>query len=100
MSEVVTGRTAKDNQTHFDQYAVTDCRSLYDAAQRSTPILEEKRCIIDVVAIRDALGKNKLLWTPTGYQLADGLTKLDWDLLKRLSALMEETLLILRDTEG
>ena len=67
---------------------------------QTTPALEEKRCIIDVVAIRDAMAKGRLLWVPTHSQLADGLTKLDRALKAQLTAMMENTMVCLRDCEA
>ena len=58
---------------------VTDCKSLYDhlSAVGSPSTLQDKRSSIDVLSIRESLKKTGcvMLWTPTGLQVADGLTK-------------------------
>jgi hypothetical protein len=100
LTEILTGKPSKDRAPLFEQFAVTDCKSLYDAVRQATPSLEEKRCIIDIVGIRDALQKNHLLWVPTAQMLADGLTKFSWDLVRRMSALMESTEVTLKDAEA
>ena len=64
--------------------AVTDCKSLFDAVHQQNPSLTEKRTIIDLVGIKEALQNGRLKWVPTSEQLADGLTKLDADLMVRL----------------
>ena len=66
----------------FRDYPVTDCRSLYDALQRLSASLQEKRVLLDLVSIREACGGNlgsssSVRWVPGQHQLADGLTKPD-----------------------
>ena len=58
---------------------VTDCESLYDhllAVGRPTT-LQDKRSAVDVLIFRESLKKTGCVirWSPTGLQLADGLTK-------------------------
>jgi hypothetical protein len=99
LTEILTGKPSKDRAPFFEQFAVTDCKSLYDAVHQATPSLEEKRCI-DIVGIRDALQKNHLPWLPTAQMLADRLTKLSWDPVRRMSALMESTEVTSKDAEA
>ena len=57
---------------------LTDCKSLYDHLQsKSSPTLEDKRCALDIVIIRESLSKlqTSLRWLPTDRMLADSLTK-------------------------
>ena len=74
----------------FRVYPITDCRSLYDALQRLSASLQEKRVILDLVAIRESCGggldsSSSVKWVPTDQQLADGLTKRDKILRDRLA---------------
>ena len=59
--------------------AVVDCKSLYDHATAPTSPggTDDKRCAIDVLIIRESLGRLKctLRWTPGDRMLADALTK-------------------------
>ena len=59
--------------------AVVDCKSLYDHATAPTSPggADDKRCAIDVLIIRESLGRLKctLRWTPRDRMLADALTK-------------------------
>ena len=59
--------------------AVVDCKSLYDNATAPTSPggTDDKRCAIDVLIIRESLGRLKctLRWTPGDRMLADALTK-------------------------
>jgi hypothetical protein len=100
LSEVITGLPAKHRKPLFEIYCVTDCKSLFDAVRQCNPSLSEKRTIIDEVSIREALHARNLLWVPTDKQLADGLTKCTPELMRRLSALMQETRVTLKHSEG
>eukprot|EP00971_Amphidinium_carterae_P069588 1377170-Amphidinium_carterae.1 len=64
---------------------LTDCKSLYDSVLQTTPSLEERRVIITVAAIREAVQENsshhpfipaRLFWIPTTEMCADALTKM------------------------
>ena len=59
--------------------AVVDCKSLYDHATAPTSPggADDKRCAIDVLIIRESVGRLKcsLRWTPGDRMLADALTK-------------------------
>ena len=63
------------------QLQVTDCQSLYDAVISPTPVLTEKRTIIQIRSIQEFVNPEDLRWTPTGVMWADGLTKVDASLL-------------------
>ena len=57
---------------------VTDCKSLYDHIRSpSSPTLEDKRTSIDIIILRDSLGRMcaSLRWIPTDRMLADAMTK-------------------------
>ena len=74
----------------FKVVPVTDCRSLYDALQRLSASLQEKRVLLDLVAIRETCGGNlegssAVRWVPGEHQLADGLTKRDKNLREKLA---------------
>ena len=100
LSELLTAIRAKNQAPAFQHYSVTDCKSLYDAVRQATPSLSEKRTIIDLTATREALAKDHLLWVPTSAMLADGLTKLDFGLMKTLTRLMSHTWLNLKGAES
>ena len=74
----------------FKVVPVTDCRSLYDALQRLSASLQEKRVLLDLVAIRETCGgslggSSAVRWVPGEFQLADGLTKRDRTLRANLA---------------
>ena len=56
--------------------AGTDCRSLYDAANRLATTLTERRTEMDVASIREALATASLRWVPTDVMPVDALTKM------------------------
>ena len=79
----------------FRVYPVTDCRSLYDALQRLSASLQEKRVLLDLVSIREACGGNlgsssSVRWVPGQHQLADGLTKRDKTLRDSLARFCQQ----------
>ena len=58
--------------------ALTDCKSLFDhLVSKSSPTLEDKRTALDVVIVRESLGRvnANLRWIPTDRMIADALTK-------------------------
>ena len=62
-----------------------NCRSLFDALQKITPTLDEKRTAIDVAAIKEVVGKKNIRWCPSAFQWGDGFTKLDPALMAKLT---------------
>ena len=60
---------------------VTDCKSLYDTVRKQGQHVTDKGAIVSIVLIRQLCettstgDRARLLWVPTEYQLADGLTK-------------------------
>eukprot|EP00959_Pyramimonas_sp_CCMP1952_P466729 9490458-Pyramimonas_sp.AAC.1 len=82
---------------------VTDCKSLYDhvKANTSPSSLEDKRCAIDVVVIKDSVQRcgASFRWCPTNRQLADALTKDKGDPADLLRACMRAHRYQLADEE-
>ncbi len=82
---------------------VTDCKSLYDTvtANGSPATLEDKRCAIDVVVIRDSLRRcrGRIRWVPTDRQLADSLTKDKGECADLLRACMRACMYQLSDEQ-
>eukprot|EP00971_Amphidinium_carterae_P325704 6456102-Amphidinium_carterae.1 len=58
IGSLLNGTTFRDKKGYLPFAVLTDCRSLYDAVVQTTPSLEEKRCIIDIASIREALQEN------------------------------------------
>ena len=72
---------------------LTDCKSLYDhLASRSSPTLDDKRTALDIIIIRDSIGKlsASLRWLPTDRMLADSLTKESAEAMDLLRACLRE----------
>eukprot|EP00971_Amphidinium_carterae_P340839 6479344-Amphidinium_carterae.1 len=83
----------------------TDCRSLHDALAAENPSTAERRVLIDLASMRDALREvhyyfpevpGKLLWVPSEWQLADPLTKLDKRLRSKCTSWLNNPMLRLR----
>ena len=86
LSEILSGAKATLSKPTLPCYVCTDCKSLYDALQKITPSLDERRTLIDVLSIRQTISElGGLRWIPTTEQLADALTKVDVKLMIRLA---------------
>ena len=80
---------------NFNVFPITDCRSLYDALQRLSASLAEKRVILDLVAIRETCGggmesSSSVRWVPSDMQWADALTKRDKNLRDKFARFCED----------
>ena len=60
LSELPYDQSALDRYSSIPLHVVIDCRSLYDACQKDTPKIEEKRTLIDVLNLRLNLRKDGL----------------------------------------
>ena len=78
----------------------TYCESLYDALRKISPMLSEKRTLIDVLSIKDGLEVNsqsQVRWIQTSVQLTDGLTKKEVKLQAMLVMATDKTIVRLTD---
>jgi len=101
--EITHGVKCTDKQAHSNlppMMAYTDCRSLYDALQQLTPSLTEKRTIIDICAIREAVGRDLVRWCPGDSNHADGLTKYALPLLRKFTSWLKDPWVTLRNPDG
>ena len=99
LTEVLTGQSAARGKPLHSLYAVTDCKSLFDAVNQTTPCLTEKRTILDVVSIQEVIPPGNFKWVPTTHMLADGLTKVNTDLMADIVNFMKRPVLSLVDTD-
>ena len=98
LSEILTGVKATLSKPTIPCYVCTDCKSLYDAFQKITPSLDERRTLIDVLSIRQTISElGGLRWIPTTEQLANALTKVDVKLMLRLALFIGDGTLRLAD---
>jgi len=84
-SEMLNGTKATAKPTRapsVNLYSVTDCKSLYDAVTKENSSCTEKRTLISLCSIREAVS-SRMRWAPTHLQHADGLTKTDKSLRQR-----------------
>eukprot|EP00971_Amphidinium_carterae_P338320 6475595-Amphidinium_carterae.1 len=81
---VMTRCALKEDAYHLPYICITDSKSLYDCVAQGSCNMSERRCAIDVAAIREGLQANfhrhrllppRLRWVPGEFQRADGLTK-------------------------
>ena len=81
MTEIISGEPVVKTGPKLLHVHATDCRSLFDAVISANPSTEEKRVLMAVRAIQEALDPKWFRWVPTGLMVADVLTK-DSDALR------------------
>eukprot|EP00971_Amphidinium_carterae_P288390 5725439-Amphidinium_carterae.1 len=95
---VLNHKQRRDVSGYIPWTVCTDCRSLYDAVSQENTVTEEKRVLIDICAMREALAEcsahhnflePKPRWVPTAHMHADALTKLDRALRDRFNQWMQ-----------
>ena len=90
LGEILGAHRAVDQKPPFEHYHATDCKSLFDAVVKNTSSLEEKRTLLDIRAIREAIASWCIRWVPTDQQWADGLTKDTPDLRRRFTEWLQD----------
>ena len=97
LSEALDGksflRSVWQTASRRSSVVLTDCKSLYDhLSSKSAPTLDDRRTALDVVIIRDSIGKvsASLRWIPTDRMLADSLTKESAEAMDLLRACIHE----------
>eukprot|EP00971_Amphidinium_carterae_P132972 2633234-Amphidinium_carterae.1 len=106
---VLYDKARRDLSGYLPWLVCTDCRSLYDAISQENTVTEEKRVLIDICAMREALRDAaihhpylaaKPRWVPTTHQHADALTKLDKALRERFNLWLKSPRVRLSTTTG
>lgn len=75
LTELLTGESVTKTGPKLQHAHATDCRSLFDAVISSNPNTEEKRVLLTVRAIQEAIDTRLMRWVPTTMMVADVLTK-------------------------
>eukprot|EP00971_Amphidinium_carterae_P350074 6491366-Amphidinium_carterae.1 len=105
MGCLLAGSHPRDSTKYLPWIICTDSRSLHDAILQSNPSTAEKRILVDLAAIREAVHEaacvhdwlpKKMIWLPTAYMRADALTKLDRALQARFQSWLQNPTVRLR----
>ena len=85
LTEMLKGKSALDlkDDERSPTFAVTDCKSLFDALQKESPQVEDKLTLIDFLRLARTISCDAVRWVPTEYMWAAGLTKRDKHLRRR-----------------
>ena len=75
LTEILTGESILNTGPILKHAHATDCRSLLDSVISSNPNTEEKRVLLTIRAIQEALDPKMMRWVPTDKMIADILTK-------------------------
>jgi len=75
LTEILTGDSILNTGPILKHAHATDCRSLFDSVISSNPNTEEKRVLLTIRAIQEALDSKMMRWVPTDKMIADILTK-------------------------
>ena len=55
LGELIGKNRAVEQQGPYEHYHATDCKSLFDAVIKNTSSMEEKRTLLDIRSIREAI---------------------------------------------
>ena len=102
LTEMLKGKSALDlkDDDRLPTFAVTDCKSLYDALQKENPQVEDKRTLIDLLRLARTMSSDAVRWVPTEYMWADGLTKRDKHLRRRFLEWLGNIIIRLKERES
>ena len=77
-----------------------DAKSLYDCIVSENPNVNDKRSPVNIRSVQQTVTPKDIHWVPTNIMHADGLTKLDSNLLLSLSSWLSNPTVQLRDSGG
>ena len=96
LSELIYGLPAyqvwKLSGTH-----VVDAKSLYDCIAAESPSVSDKRSLVNIRSVQETVSPKDVHWVPTRLMHADGLTKLDSNLLLQMSEWLRNPFVQLRE---
>ena len=75
LTELLTGQSVLRTGAKLAHVHATDCRSLFDSVITANPATEEKRVLLAIRAIQEAIDTKLFRWIPTTQMVADVLTK-------------------------
>ena len=74
---VVFGIPAQKARMEMPMKQATDAKSLYDCLVAENPSTSEKRSMVSIRSVQQAMSPKQVHWIPTHLMHADGLTKID-----------------------
>eukprot|EP00435_Cladocopium_sp_Y103_P068491 s386_g31.t1 len=75
LTELFTGESVLKTGPKLKHVHATDCRSLFGSVIASNPSTEEKRVLLTIRAVQEAIDTKLFRWIPTTQMVADVLTK-------------------------
>ena len=75
LTEILNGESILETGPILKHAHATDCRSLFDSVISSNPNTDEKRVLLTIRAIKEALDQKMIRWVPTDQMIADILRK-------------------------
>lgn len=84
LTELLYQIPAWKGEMKLSQLQCTDSKSLYDCLVSQNPSLTDKRSMVQIRSVQQALRPSQVRWLPTALMMADSLTKLDVKLRENL----------------
>ena len=100
LSELLYNEPAFSVGSRLQNRHVTDAKSLYDCVVAENPNVSDKRSLVNIRSIQQSVSRKQMHWVLTSLMMADGLTKLDSNLLTALAEWLQNPFVQLRSTDG
>ena len=97
LSELLYNEPAYKVGCRLNNKHVVDAKSLYDCIVSENPNVSDKRSLVNIRSVQQTVSPKDIHWVPTSIMHADGLTKLDSNLLLELSSWLAGPTVQLRD---
>ena len=97
LSELLTGEPAHRAGCKLQSLHAVDAKSLYDCLIQDNPNVADKRSLINIRSVQETVSPKQVHWVPTHLMYADGLTKLDVQLMMHMSEWLQSPLVQLRE---
>ena len=92
LRELLTGEPAHRAGCKLQNLHAVDAKSLYDCLIQDNPNVADKRSLINIRSVQETVSPKQVHWVPTHLMYADGLTKLDVQLMMHLSEWLQSPL--------
>ena len=97
LSELLLGEPAHRLGCKMNNLHAVDAKSLFDCLIQDNPNVTDKRSLINIRSVQETVSPQQVHWVPTSLMHADGLTKLDTQLMMELGLWLQDPRAQLRE---